>query len=158
MLPGKKTLFDVLPFDVCQFLVYKDGMGKTQPHRNECQYTDRRGVSTCGCPRRLTYVTVDSYIGKLRNGIGPSIWAIPPQMSLLSYNLSRFPRSNYRPGSHQNKQHLSFQISCCYFPGTWKGLYCFLTSLPRNCLFSYVIKPFSNVCFTLGTAQVTWAR
>ena len=66
-LPGKKTLFDALPFDVCRFLVYKDKMGKTQPHRNGCPHIGQRGVFTCGCPRRLAYGTVDSYIGKLRS-------------------------------------------------------------------------------------------
>ena len=38
-LPGRKTIFDAIPFDVCCFLVYRDAMGKTQPHRNECPHT-----------------------------------------------------------------------------------------------------------------------
>ena len=42
-------------------------MGKTQPHRNGCPHIGQRGVFTCGCPRRLAYGTVDSYIGKLRS-------------------------------------------------------------------------------------------
>lgn len=66
-VPGKKTLFDALHFDVCWFLVYKDKMGKTQPHRNGCPHIGQRGVFSCGCPRRLAYSTVDSYIGKLRS-------------------------------------------------------------------------------------------
>ena len=66
-LPGRKTLFDAIPFDVCRFLVYKDAMGKTQPHSNGCPYTGQRGVFSCHCPRCLSYNTVDSYIGKLRS-------------------------------------------------------------------------------------------
>ncbi|XP_068673221.1 uncharacterized protein [Montipora foliosa] len=66
-LPGRETLFDAIPFDVCRFRVYNDAMGKTQPHRNGCPYTGQRGVFSCHCPRRLSYNTVDSYIGKLRS-------------------------------------------------------------------------------------------
>lgn len=66
-LPARKTLFDALPLDVCRFLVFKDSGAKTQPHKNGCQYLGKRGLQSCGCPRRLAYGTVDSYIGKLRS-------------------------------------------------------------------------------------------
>ena len=54
------------PRDVCCFLVFNDKNGKTQIHRNGCCHLDQRGHFDCGCPVRLSYKTVDSYIGKLR--------------------------------------------------------------------------------------------
>ena len=54
------------PWDICRFLVFKDWNGKTQIHRNGCKYVGQAGRYTCGCPIRLSYKTVDSYIGKLR--------------------------------------------------------------------------------------------
>ena len=65
-LPGKKTIFSASPRDVCRFLVWKDKAGKTQVHCNGCSYLGKHGVHLCGCPVRLSYTTVDSYIGKLR--------------------------------------------------------------------------------------------
>ena len=59
-LPGHITLATVTPRDICRFLVFKDKNGKTQIHRN-----GQAGRYTCGCPIRLSYKTVDSYIGKL---------------------------------------------------------------------------------------------
>ena len=66
-LPGSITFATVTPHDVCQFLVFKDMYGKTQIHRNSCQFLGQRGQHRCGCPCRLSYKTVDSYIGKLRS-------------------------------------------------------------------------------------------
>ena len=65
-LPGHITLATVTPRDICRFLVFKDKNGKTQIHRNGCKYIGQAGRYTCGCPIRLSYKTVDSYIGKLR--------------------------------------------------------------------------------------------
>ena len=39
----------------------------TQVHRNGCAFLGQRGTHSCGCPVRLSYKTVDSYIGKLRS-------------------------------------------------------------------------------------------
>ncbi|KXJ06330.1 Protein LIGHT-DEPENDENT SHORT HYPOCOTYLS 5 [Exaiptasia diaphana] len=66
-LPGQVSLVTVTPRDLCRFLVYKDKDGKTQVHRNSCGYLGQRGRFECGCPMRLSYKTVDSYIGKLRS-------------------------------------------------------------------------------------------
>lgn len=66
-LPGSITLATVTPRDVCRFLVFKDTYGKTQIHRNSCQFLGQRGQHPCGCPCRLSHKTVDSYIGKLRS-------------------------------------------------------------------------------------------
>lgn len=56
----------VTPRDICRFLVQKDKNGKTQVHRNGCSHLEKRGIFDCACPLRLSYKTVDSYIGKLR--------------------------------------------------------------------------------------------
>ena len=66
-LPGKRTLFDATPLDVCRFLVHKDANGKTQVHSNICIHIGQRGTFGCQCPLRLAYPTVDSYLGKLRS-------------------------------------------------------------------------------------------
>ena len=66
-LPGKPSLAIVSPRDLCRFLVFKDRGGKTQVHRNGCVFLGQRGTHSCGCPVRLSYKTVDSYIGKLRS-------------------------------------------------------------------------------------------
>lgn len=65
-LPGGPSLASVTPRDICRFLVFKDKDGKTQVHRNGCSLLGQRGCHNCGCPVRLSYKTVDSYIGKLR--------------------------------------------------------------------------------------------
>ncbi len=65
-LPGHITLATVFPRDICRFLVFQDKNGKTQVHRNGCKYIGQAGRYTCGCLVRLSYKTVDSYIGKLR--------------------------------------------------------------------------------------------
>ena len=57
----------VTPRDLCRFLIFKDKRGKTQVHRNTCEFLGQRGNQSCGCPLRLSYKTVDSYIGKLRS-------------------------------------------------------------------------------------------
>ena len=65
-LPGSITVSTVTPSDICRFLVHKDKNGKTQVHRNGCSHLGKRGTFDCACPLRLSYKTVDSYIGKLR--------------------------------------------------------------------------------------------
>ena len=65
-IPGKPSLAAVTPRDLCRFLIFKDRHGKTQVHRNGCTFLGQRGIHSCGCPLRLSYKTVDSYIGKLR--------------------------------------------------------------------------------------------
>ena len=65
-LPGCPSLTSIAPRDICRFLVFKDRNGRTQGHKNGCNFLGQRGVYQCGCPTRLSYKTVDSYIGKLR--------------------------------------------------------------------------------------------
>lgn len=57
----------VTPRDLCRFLIFKDEHGRTQVHRNGCLFLGQRGTHPCDCPLRLSYKTVDSYIGKLRS-------------------------------------------------------------------------------------------
>ena len=64
-LPGKPSLAIVSPHNLCRCLVFKDRGGKIQVHRNSCAFLGQRGTHSCGCPVRLSYKIVDSYIGKL---------------------------------------------------------------------------------------------
>ena len=57
----------VTPRDLCRFLIFKDKDRKTQVHCNSCKFIGQQGRHPCGCPQRLSYKTVDSYIGKLRS-------------------------------------------------------------------------------------------
>ena len=66
-LPVRVSLATVTPQDLCRFLIFKDKDGRTQVHRNSCKFIGQRGKHFCGCPLRLSYNTVDSYIGKLRS-------------------------------------------------------------------------------------------
>lgn len=66
-LKSGTTLSTVTPRDICRFLIYKDQNGKTQVHVNGCKFLGEKGRHPCGCPVRLSYKTVDSYIGKLRS-------------------------------------------------------------------------------------------
>ncbi len=65
-LPAPKTLFTATPLDICRFLVSKDTGGKTQVHLSSCPHLGLHGVKSCACPVRLSYKSVDSFIGKLR--------------------------------------------------------------------------------------------
>ena len=64
-LPGQVSLATVSPRDICRCLIFKDKDDRTQIHHNGCQFVGKRGKHTCACPLRLSYNTVDSYIGKL---------------------------------------------------------------------------------------------
>ena len=65
-LPGRPSLTSVNPRDICRFLAFKDRNGRTRVHKNGCKFLGQKGIHQCGCPLRLSYKTVDSYIGKLR--------------------------------------------------------------------------------------------
>ena len=65
-LPGSITVSTVTPRDICRFLVHKDKNEKTHVHCNGCPHLGKRGTFDCACPLRLSYKTVDSYIGKLQ--------------------------------------------------------------------------------------------
>jgi integrase len=65
-LPTPKDLSTATPLDIVRFLVWKDGVGKTQVHVDGCRHRGLKGPFQCGCPTRLAAGTVDSMIGKLR--------------------------------------------------------------------------------------------
>jgi hypothetical protein len=65
-LPAPKTLFTATPLDLCRFLVWKDKGGKTQVHLSSFPHLGLHGVKSRTCPVRLSYKSVDSFIGKLR--------------------------------------------------------------------------------------------
>ena len=65
-LPSARSIFSATPEDVSRFLVWKDRHGKTVVHVTDCVNASNQNASDCGCPKRLAFKTVDSYIGKLR--------------------------------------------------------------------------------------------
>jgi hypothetical protein len=54
------------PDDICLYLAWADGVGKTAVHVAQCPDIGRRSPS-CVCPRRLAYGTVASKISQLKN-------------------------------------------------------------------------------------------
>ena len=63
-----KSLDSISPRDIIYFLIWKDKDSKTKVHRESCPFQGRasKTTSSCSCPRRLAFKTVDSYIGQLR--------------------------------------------------------------------------------------------
>ena len=55
-----------VPDDVVDFLLWKDSSGKTVVHCDTCLFLGERSNSSCSCPKRLAYGSVDSTIGKVR--------------------------------------------------------------------------------------------
>jgi hypothetical protein len=66
-LPTTTSIQLATPLDVIRFLVWKDRHGKTILHTSLCPQATVRRKSTCNCPTRLAFKTIDSYIGKLRS-------------------------------------------------------------------------------------------
>jgi len=66
-LPSPKTLLSASPKDIVRYLVWKDSKGRTQVHKDGCQYLGQQGKHPCSCPCRLSAGTIDSTIGKLRS-------------------------------------------------------------------------------------------
>ena len=66
-LPASPNLDNATPRDLCRFLVFKDRHGKAQVHKTSCHMLGQKGHHKCGCPLRLSYKTLDSYIGKMRS-------------------------------------------------------------------------------------------
>ncbi|KAK3724613.1 hypothetical protein QZH41_001972 [Actinostola sp. cb2023] len=65
---GYSILSDPVPQQVSDYWsIEEQRKGKTQVHRNGCTFLGQRGTHPCECPLRLSYKTVDSYIGKLRS-------------------------------------------------------------------------------------------
>lgn len=62
-----KDITTATPDDVINFLIWKDSFGKTIVHKDDCPNFGDKKKSSCSCPRRLAFSTVDSMIGKLRS-------------------------------------------------------------------------------------------
>ena len=62
-----KDIITATPDDVIHFLIWKDSFGKTIVHKDNCPHFGDKKKSSCSCPRRLAFSTVDSMIGKLRS-------------------------------------------------------------------------------------------
>ena len=63
---SKRDICAAIPDDVVDFLIWKDNFGKTVVHMVACPFFGENRVSSCVCPKRLAYGSVDSIIGKLR--------------------------------------------------------------------------------------------
>ena len=63
---SKRDICSAMPDDVIDFLIWKDNFGKTVVHFDTCPLFGEKSVSSCVCPKRLAYGSVDSIIGKLR--------------------------------------------------------------------------------------------
>lgn len=61
-LSGYVTVETVTPRNLCRFLIFKDKDGKTQVHRNGCQFIGQKGKFGCGCPLRLSYIRLSTRI------------------------------------------------------------------------------------------------
>lgn len=60
-------LIAATPDDIINFLIWKDKFGKTVVHRDGCHNFGHKKKSSCLCPKRLAFTTVDTPIGKLRS-------------------------------------------------------------------------------------------
>ena len=62
----KRDLASATPSDVRVFFIGKDLKGKTQVHVVDCPHLGDLGIFDCGCPCRLSWSTVQSYIGQMK--------------------------------------------------------------------------------------------
>lgn len=60
------SLDNVTPSVMREYLVWKDGTGKTIVHRDSCPGRDSFSFDPCSCPRRRASSSVDTLIGQLR--------------------------------------------------------------------------------------------
>ena len=63
---SKRDICSAIPDDVIDFLIWKDNFGKTVVHIDSCPLLGEKNASSCVCPKRLAYGSIDSIIGKLR--------------------------------------------------------------------------------------------
>jgi hypothetical protein len=60
-----KTIHSCVPHDICLYLAWKDGQGKTPVHVSLCPSIADR-IPSCACPRRLAFGTVAGKISHLK--------------------------------------------------------------------------------------------
>ena len=63
---SKRDICSAIPDDVIDFLIWKDNFGKTVVRIDSCPLLGEKNASSCVCPKRLAYGSIDSIIGKLR--------------------------------------------------------------------------------------------
>ena len=63
---SKRDICSAIPDGVDDFLIWKDNFGKMVVHFDTCPMLGEKSASSCVCPKRLAYGSVDSIIGKLR--------------------------------------------------------------------------------------------
>ena len=146
-----------MPVNICSFLVFKDAKAKTQPHNNGCPHTDKKGLFPAR-PRRLTYSTVDSYIGKLHSIFAEAgrqgdwnrtlLLGNPATDNLVKIYLKSLPSRPF---------HFFLISFCCSLTTSRGGLLC-LPLTPQNSLLPLVTRPFSSLYSTLVTGQGFLAR
>ena len=146
-----------MPVNICSFLVFKDAKAKTQPHNNGCPHTDKKGLFPAR-PRRLTYSTVDSYIGKLHSIFAEAgrqgdwnrtlLLGNPATDNLVKIYLKSLPSRPF---------HFFLISFCCSLTTSRGGLLC-LPLTPQNSLLPLVTRPFSRLYSTLVTGQGILAR
>ena len=56
-----------IPDDVVDFLIRKDSFGKTVVHCDTRPFFGERSNSSCSCPKRLAYGSVDSTVEKMES-------------------------------------------------------------------------------------------
>ena len=64
-LTSQRDMCTAVLDDVVDFLIWKDSFGKTVVHCDTCPFLGERTNSSCSCPKRLAYGSVDFTVGKL---------------------------------------------------------------------------------------------
>ena len=168
-LPGRKTLFDAIPFMSGVFLSTRMLWARHSPTAMDAPIPASEAyflvIVLAVYPIIQSILTLGSCDPYFRTqavkqiGTGRSIWVTHLLTSSLSFTSNRLLLNNFKLMLLRNRQLQSFQISYsnCYFLATWRSVsYCLISLLPK-CLFSPVTKVSSNVYFTLGTVQEIWA-
>ena len=166
-LPGSITASTVTPRDISRILVYKDKNGKTQVHRNGCPQLENRGTFDCAYPLRLSYKTVDSYIGKLRamsHAIGrDGEWGRrlglgKPAADKSVKDYLRFVAAEQLQARVTPKQASSFFVDkLAQFSDYMIDICGLPKSLLRSVFFSQRIRHTLRPCFLVGIGREIWA-
>ncbi len=64
-LPSKPSLMSCSPVNVVEFLVWKDGFGKTKVHEFDCPFLGKGASDKCYCPSRLAVGTIKNLVSQL---------------------------------------------------------------------------------------------
>ena len=122
-LPSERSIYSATPEDVSRILVWKDRHGKKIVHVADCVNASNQNASDCGCPKRLAFKTVDSYIGNfapssmkpvaLATGIVCWVLGIPLPLVQSKVILKLYLRSNCVHISSLSRRSLFFYRNFC---------------------------------------------